>query len=77
MASSHPYSAQSVAQCFHGKFFKLHGMLVTLISDRDKEFLSTFWQELFTLQGIQLQRSTAYHPQTNGQIEVVNRILET
>lgn len=52
-------------------------MASTLISDSDPVFLSTFWQELFTLQGVQLQRSSAYHPQTDGQTEFVNSALET
>lgn len=58
----HPYTAQSVAQCYLDHVFKLHGMPVTMTSDRDPVFLSSFWQELFTFQGVQLQRSTAYHP---------------
>nr|GEX74113.1 reverse transcriptase [Tanacetum cinerariifolium] len=43
---------------------------------RDKVFICTFWKELFKLLHVKLLMSTAYHPQTNAQIEVVNRGLE-
>lgn len=77
MALSHPYSAMSVAQAFLDTVFRLHGLSNSIVSDRDSVFLSDFWQELFRLQGCSLAMSTAYHPQSDGQTEVVNRCLET
>lgn len=72
---SHPYSASSVARLFLDNIFKLHGMPISIVNDRDPIFTSTFWQELFKLQGTQLKLSSAYHPQTDGQSEVLNRCL--
>ena len=46
------------------------------MSDRDPIFTAKFWAELFKLQGVQLAMSSVYHPQSNGQIEVVNKSLE-
>jgi hypothetical protein len=71
-----PYTASKIAQLFIQNIFKLHGMPQSIISDRDPIFTNLFWQELFRLQGTSLKLSTSYHPQTDGQKEVVNKCLE-
>ena len=74
---AHPFTALHVAQVYLDQIYKLHGLLQTIVSDRDRIFLSRFWTELFKLIGIELKMSSSYHPQTDGQTEVVNRSLET
>jgi len=72
----HPYTAITVVKAFISNIVRLHGIPTFIVSDRDKVFLSTFWRTLFQFQGTQLCMSSSYHPQSDGQIEVVNRILE-
>jgi hypothetical protein len=74
---SHPYTASTFAHLFLSQIFKLHGMPQTIVSDRDPLFTSSFWRELFHLQGISLAFSSAYHPQFDGQTESLNKCLET
>ena len=55
---------------------RLHGVPLTIVSDRDALFVSNFWKGLQSAMGTQLAMSTAYHPQTDGQTERVNQVLE-
>lgn len=74
---SHPYTALDVYHAFLDNIFKLHALPSTITSDRDPVFLSKIWNELFQLQGVSLNKSTTYHPQSDGQTEIVNKCLET
>eukprot|EP00268_Persea_americana_P027176 TRINITY_DN26639_c0_g1_i4.p1 TRINITY_DN26639_c0_g1~~TRINITY_DN26639_c0_g1_i4.p1 ORF type:complete len:217 (-),score=5.05 TRINITY_DN26639_c0_g1_i4:345-995(-) len=75
-ALSHPYTAMGVAQVFFHQIFRLHGMPRSIVCDCDPTFTSMFWRDLFQLNGTDFNFSSAYHPQTDGQSEVVNRTLE-
>ncbi|KAH9792830.1 hypothetical protein KPL71_004301 [Citrus sinensis] len=76
MSLSHPFIVKSVAEKFVEGVVKLHGMPKTIVSDQDPIFISKFWQEFFTMSRTKLKISAPYHPQTDGQTEVVNRCLE-
>ena len=72
----HPYMAVTVAKAFVSNVVRLHDIPTSIVSDRDKVFTSSLWQTLFQLQGTKLNMNSSYHPQTDGQTEVVNRTLE-
>lgn len=77
LALSHPYTAASVAKLFLNQVYRLHGLPTALVSDRDKIFTSNFWNELFRFADVKLQMSSSYHPQSDGQMERLNRSMET
>lgn len=54
---------------------KLHGLLGSIVTDRDTIFVSNFWKELFKLYKVNLNLTATYHPQTDGQIERDNQCI--
>ena len=75
IALGHPYTAASVARAFFDDIVRLHGFLASIVSDRDPVFTGQVWRDLFRMAGVQLRLSTAFHPQTDGQSEVVNKVI--
>jgi IS30 family transposase len=75
-ALSHPFKASIVATAFMEMVQKLHGSPKIIVSDRDPIFTGHFWTELFSCLGTQLAHSSSYHPQSDGQTEIVNKCLE-
>ncbi|KAJ9533992.1 hypothetical protein QJQ45_027094 [Haematococcus lacustris] len=68
--------ARRFAQLFIDHVYKLHGMPAELISDRGSLFTSVFWREVMRRCGSKPALSSSYHPQSDGQTERYNRVLE-
>ncbi|RVW15625.1 Transposon Tf2-8 polyprotein [Vitis vinifera] len=69
-------SMNSLAKLYIQEIVRLHGIPISIVSDRDPKFTSQFWQSLQRALGTQLNFSTVFHPQTDGQSERVIQILE-
>ena len=70
------YSIDRLVELYMDEIVRLHGMLLSIVSDRDPRFTSRFWKELQSALGTRLNFSTAFHSQTDGQSEILIRILE-
>lgn len=66
----------NIAKLFFKEIVWLHGTPHSILFDRDTKFVSSFWKELWNHLGTSLRISTAYHPQMDRQIEVVNKTLD-
>lgn len=69
-------SMEVMAKLYVEEIVRLHGVPVTIVSDRDSRFLSRFWKSLQEAFGTTLSYSTAFHPQTDGQSERTIQTLE-
>ena len=76
MAAPEACPAEEAANLFFSHVVKHFGLPKDIISDRDARFTGRFWVELFKLLGLELKFSTANHPQTDGQTERINGLLE-
>jgi hypothetical protein len=70
------YTVATYATLYIARILSLHGVPKTIVSDRGPQFVSKFWEELHKSLGTKLLHSSAYHPQTSGQTERVNQVLE-
>jgi len=75
--SSHENAkAKGVADTFLPEVWKLHGLPTEIISDMDAMFSGEFWESLCKMLGVKRPMSTVYQPQTDGQTERTNQVLE-
>nr|AAX96594.1 retrotransposon protein, putative, Ty3-gypsy sub-class [Oryza sativa Japonica Group]AAX96644.1 retrotransposon protein, putative, Ty3-gypsy sub-class [Oryza sativa Japonica Group]ABA93204.1 retrotransposon protein, putative, Ty3-gypsy subclass [Oryza sativa Japonica Group] len=70
------YSSAKLAELYMTRIVCLHGVPKRIISDRGTQFTSHFWEKVHEALGSYLAFSTAYHPQTDGQTERTNQVLE-
>ena len=68
--------AEGLVRLYRDNIWKLHGLPESIVSDREPQFVAGLTKELNRMLGIKTKLSTAFHPQTNGQIEQMNQELE-
>ena len=70
------YKVDEAARLFVKHIVKIWGVPKSIVSDRDPRFTGCFWMKLFKMLGTDLKFSTSFHPQTDGQTERINGLLE-
>jgi hypothetical protein len=70
------FSGAKLAELYMSRIMCLHGVPKKIVSDRGSQFTSKFWEKLHESMDTKLNLSSAYHPQTDGQTERTNQILE-
>jgi transposase InsO family protein len=70
------FGEATLVRIYLKEIVRLHGIPRKIVLDRGTQFTSKFWMSLQKAMGTKLDFSTAYHPQTDGQTERVNMVLE-
>jgi transposase InsO family protein len=70
------YSSAKLAELYMSRIMCLHKVPKKIVSDSGSQFTSKFWEKLHESMDTRLNFSSAYHPQTDGQTERTNQILE-
>ena len=70
------YSMDRLAKLYVNEIVRLHGISISIVFDRDPQFMSRFWKELQSPLGTRLNFSTVFHPQTYGQSKRLIQVLE-
>jgi transposase InsO family protein len=70
------YSGAKLVEIYMSRIVCLHGVPKKIVSDRGSQFTSNFWEKFHESMDTKLNFSSAYHPQTDGQTERTNQILE-
>jgi transposase InsO family protein len=65
-----------LAKIYINEVVRLHGVPISIVSDRDPRFTSCLWLSIQRALGTRLDMSTVFHPQTNGKLERVIQVLE-
>jgi hypothetical protein len=68
----HPFTTRTIVQLFIDTVFKLHGLPLAIITDRDRIFTSQLWQDIFKSLAVKLKFSGAYHPRL---IDSLNELI--
>ena len=70
------FTLEELCRLYIREIFRLHGVPVSIVSDRDPRFTTHFWKSFQKAMGTQLTMSTTFHLQTDGQLERTIQVLE-
>ena len=70
------FTLEEFCQLYIREIVRLHGVSVSIVSDRDPRFTTHFWKSFQKAMGTQLTMSIAFHPQTDGQLERTIQVLK-
>ena len=68
--------SRGLAKLFISWIYRFGHTPETIVSDRGPQFISSFWKELCRIIGVRIKLSTAYHKETDGQTEIMNKYID-